>query len=107
MSIETIYPQDIEYQASSSLESRRIPDYFTYLVKKGELYSPVTQKPVKESITTRSLIEKIELQAFIKIENWAADSIHGSSVWVSPPVREDLCAKAIISEIQHDSDYGK
>lgn len=107
MEIETVYSKDIEFEASSSLESQRIPDFYKYLIQKGELYSRVTKKPVKESITRRTVIEEIEYHAFEKIKNWAVYSIHGSCIWISPPARSDLSAKAIVSEIQYDPELGK
>lgn len=107
MLVETIYSTSVEFGASQSLESRRIPDYYSYMIKKGKLYSPVTNRPVEDSIAARNTIENIELNAFNEIQNWAVYSIVGSCVWISPPERSDLSAKAVISEIVDDPQDGK
>lgn len=109
MSRETIYPQSVEFRASVVLESRREVDYFEYQIRLGKLYSKVTGslQPVENSITTRNGTEKIEKKGFDKIQLWAVYSDSGSCVWVSPPARSDLSAKAVISEIATDPIDGK
>jgi hypothetical protein len=107
MTKETIRSPQVEYKSSEILESWRLVDYYPYLIRNGKIYSPVTEKPVEESITRRNLIEIIEADAFDKIQNWAVYSLEGSCVWVSPPARSDLSAKAVISEIEHDPVEGK
>lgn len=107
MSIETVYSPQIEFRASESLERRRIVDYYSYLIRNGKLYSPSTGSPVEDSITTRDSLEDVELSAFKGIQNWAVFSVKGSCVWISPPARFDLSAKAVISEIVDDPQDGK
>lgn len=99
MSIETIFPQEIEFNASLSLETQRIPDLWHYLFKNGRLYSPVTQRPVEDSITFNNPIEEAELSAFRKIQKWFKESQTGNVVWISPSNSRDVSTKIIISEI--------
>lgn len=85
MSIETIYSQDIEFEASVSLESNRLPDPYHYFFKNGKLYSPVTNEPVENSITINSPLDELESQAFQKIQKWFVEAENGMVIWISPP----------------------
>lgn len=104
---ERYYPQEVEFQASLSLETRRIPDPFYYYFKDGKLYSPIKDEPVENSITRDNPVEEEEYQAFEQIQSWANQNEAGTVVWISPACRHDLSAKIIISTIVYDLDSGK
>jgi len=100
MSIETVYPQQVEYQASFVLETQRIPDAYHFLLKDGKLFSPVTGLPAEKSITRRDSLEEAEYQAFLQIQDWFVQNEAGLVVWINPSFPNRYgCAKAIISEI--------
>ena len=103
MVTERPYPQEVEFQASLALETNRVPDPFVYQVKEGNLFSPVTQDWVENSITQNDSIEEAEYEAFQKIQNWATKSEDGIAVWISPPhpYKYDA-AKIIFSEILYN-----
>jgi hypothetical protein len=89
-----------EYLASVSLETRNLPDVYPFYVNGNKLFSPVTDLPVKNSMTTNTEIDKEEYQAFLAIENWAVAHEEGLCFWVSPPHRErSPQGKIIVSEL--------
>lgn len=105
---ERPYPQEVEFQASLSLETNRIPDPFVYLIKKGRLFSPVTQNFVEKSITQNNSIEEAEYEAFQKIQEWAIQSEDGIVVWISPPHPDKYTAsKIIFSDILYNFNLEK
>jgi hypothetical protein len=107
MAIETLYPQDIEFKASLTLETYRIPDPYHYYSRKGKLYSPITRQPVENSITTNDAVEEAELIAFQEIQRWFAENEEGVAIWISPASHRDESAKIIISQIVFDGDLVK
>jgi len=108
MSRETIYSQDVEFEASVSLETNRIPDPYHYFFKNGKLYSPVTNEPVENSITIYRALNENESSAFQKIQKWFVESEEGMVVWISPPHPErSPDTKIIFSDIVYELDSGK
>lgn len=108
MSSETVYSQDIEFKASVSLETNRIPDPYHYFLKNGLLYSPLTDSPVKDSIVRNSHLDKIEDEAFEKIQEWFVKNEEGVVIWVSPPHLERFTdTKIIFSDIVYGLDSEK
>jgi len=106
---ETYYSKAIEFEASKSLETNRIPDFYHYYFSShGKLYSPVTHAPVENEILRRDSVEEAELQAFRKIQTWVDGRDEGMVVWISPqnPGR-DSDSKIIFSEIVYDADFKK
>ncbi len=108
MSRETIYSQDVEFEASVSLETNRIPDPYHYFFKNGKLYSPVTNEPVENSIRINSHLDKIEAEAFQKIQKRLVESEEGMVVWISPPHPErSTDTKITFSDIVYELGSGK
>lgn len=99
MATEIFYSQDVEFKASLSLETQRIPDPYHYYFKEGKLYSPITKAPVEDSITIDNPMEEAESAAFQKIQKWFSECEEGSVVWISPSNSRDVSTKIIISEI--------
>lgn len=75
----------VEYQASISHESRKIPDVYPYLVVGNKLISPVTGLPVESSMVLNSDIDYQEWIAFQHIQSWAIGNREGVAFWLSPP----------------------
>lgn len=109
MSQETIYPQDVEFKASVSLESRRLPDPYHYYFENNKLYSFLTNGPVENSTTRNDALEEAEYQAFQKIQKWFVEKEEGMVVWLSPPHsnRPGGDAKIIFSDIVFGLDSRK
>jgi hypothetical protein len=109
MQIETNYPQEVEFKASVSLETNRIPDPYHYILREGKLFSPVTEEPVEASITRRTPVEEAEYRAFQKIQGWASSAEQGLSVWISPedPQSGYEATKIIFSDIVYDFGFRK
>ena len=93
--------QVVEELASYSLETKRIPDpYFFLLGEKGKLISPQTGRDVDDSIERDSYIGRLEFQAFEKIEDWANLNQEGRIIWISPPSPDRSAdTKIIVTEI--------
>lgn len=94
--------QVVEEISSLSLETKRIPDPYYFLISQnGELVSPTAHCRIKDVIERNSVIGKLEYQAVEKIEDWAERNQAGTIAWVSPP-EEDIypTSKIIISEIK-------
>lgn len=94
--------QSVEELASYSLETKRIPDPYYFLIDSdGDLFSPSARLKVKRIITTDSRVGRLELQAFEAISKWAKDEESGSIAWLSPPEAGIYpVSKIIISEIE-------
>jgi hypothetical protein len=109
MSQETYYPQEVEFAASLSLESNRIPDPYHYYFSSGKLYSPITNQPVENEITIRDTVEEAEYQAFRKIQAWFGEREEGMAVWISPraPDKGYAASKIIFSDIVYGPAFRK
>lgn len=93
-----------EYLASISLETRNLPDVYTFYVDGGKIYSPVTNTPVEYSMSLTTNIDRDEYEAFLKIEKWASTHKEGLCFWVSPPhIERSLQGKIIISELGNNN----
>lgn len=99
----TLPKQLAEELASLSLETKRVPDPYSFLIKDGELFSPTANKKIKDSVEDKlSHLGSLEYQAVVSIEKWAAQSDEGAAVWLSPPLPGVYpTAKIIISEIEN------
>lgn len=106
---ETYFPEQIEFKASLTLETNRIPDPYHYFFRDGKLLSPVTGEPVENSITRRSPLEESEHRAFQKIQRWFSSSEEGLAVWISPKDSETGygSTKIIFSDILYDFGFRK
>ncbi len=97
--------QVVEELASYSLETKGIPDPYYFTVSaNGELFSPTAQCRIKDIVEDKTgPLGKLEYQAVLAIEQWAANSNDGSVVWVSPPHPGVYpTSKIIISEIEQN-----
>ncbi|MBI2315438.1 hypothetical protein HYU93_05300 [Candidatus Daviesbacteria bacterium] len=102
--------QFVEFLASLSQETHRIPDPYSYSVTSdGELFSPVGQCLVKDTIDDKiSPLGQLEYQAVLAIEQWAANNKEGVSVWISPPKQGVYSAsKIIVQEIEYEEGIKK
>jgi hypothetical protein len=108
MQKETYYSEQIEFEASKSLETNRIPDFYHYHFSSGKLFSPVTNTLVENEILRRDSVEEAEFQAFRKIQTWAGGSDEGMVVWISPrdPGRHKD-SKIVFSDIVYDASLRK
>ena len=106
---ETYFPEQIEFGASVSLETNRIPDFYLYYFSGGKLISPITNAPVEDEISRRDALEEGELQAFRKIQTWVGRIEEGTSIWISPrePDKGYKVSKIIFSEIVYDLSFRK
>ncbi len=98
--------QVVEELASYSLETKRIPDPYHFVVAtNGELFSPTAHCKIKDTVEDRtSHLGQLEYQAVISIEQWAAGSNEGAVAWVSPPYSGVYpTSKIIISEIEYQN----
>lgn len=88
--------------ASYSLETKRIPDPYHFLISpKGELLSPTAHCAVKDIVCRTHPVGELEYQALSFIEHWAANSDEGAVAWVSPPYPGLYpTSKVILSEIE-------
>ncbi len=93
--------QVIEEIASYSLETKRIPDPYYFIIGKDKkLISPQTGVFIEDSVEKDSVIGKEEFEAFEKIQRWATENESGMVFWISPPHPERSSdTKIIISEI--------
>ena len=98
--------QVIEELASYSLETKRIPDPYHFVVAtNGELFSPTAHCKIKDTVEDRtSHLGYLEYQAVRSIEQWVASSSEGAVAWVSPPYPGVYpTSKIIISEIEYQN----
>ena len=79
--------QVAEEIASYSLETKRIPDPYYFLVtSNGEIISPTAHCRIKDKVEDKTgPLGRLEYQALLSIEQWAAASNEGVIIWVSPP----------------------
>lgn len=94
--------QVAEELASYSLETKRIPDPYHFLVSEsGELWSPTAQCRVRDAVLRIPPVGELEYQALTAIEQWVRVNNKGAIVWVSPPYPGIYpTSKVIISEIE-------
>lgn len=94
--------QVVEELASYSLETKRIPDPYRFLVdKEGDLFSPSAGCKVKSIIRDESAIGRLEAEAFDFISTWVKEQDSGTIAWISPPCQGIYStSKIIISQIE-------
>lgn len=96
--------QVVEELASYSLETKRIPDPYYYLItQNGELYSPTAHCRIRDSVEDKTgPLGSLEYRAVVLIEQWAAGNQEGAAIWVSPPYPGVYpVSKIIISQIEY------
>ena len=99
--------QVIEELASYSLETKHIPDPYSFLITpSGELISLVTGDQVKKIVNTDSYIGQTEMEALVGVERIISDVIErddqdpGPIIWMSPEYPGAyLDLKVVVSEI--------
>lgn len=98
----TSFSQPAQELASRSLETKRIPDPYYFLIDPdGDLFSPSARLKVRKVIRTDSKVGVLEAQACDSISRWARNAEAGCIVWVSPPEPGIYpVSKIIISEIE-------
>ena len=106
---ETYYSEEIEFEASVSLETNRIPDFYHYYFSNGKLYSPITNEPVENEISRRDTVEEGEFQAFKKIQEGFVQSRAVKVAWISlrEPDKGYKASKIIFSDIVYDISFRK
>lgn len=94
-------PQVVEELASYSLETKRIPDTYYFVIRgDGKLISPQTGKLVEESVEKTSRLGQKESQALDRIQYWGQGKNEGLVFWISPPHPErSRFTKMVVSEI--------
>ncbi len=93
---------------SVSLESRDSPvDPYWYLIGQEKLLDPITGKPVEQSISVKTSLDQIEMDAFSQLQEWAVHSLGGFCLWLSPPHPDRktpdgdyLRSKIIVSQVE-------
>lgn len=97
-----VFSQPAEELASRSLETKRVPDPYYFLVDQdGDLFSPSARLKVKKVIRTDSKVGVLEARACDFSARWARNAESGTIVWVSPPEPGIYpVSKIIISEIE-------
>ncbi|MFH1971528.1 MAG: zinc ribbon domain-containing protein [Patescibacteria group bacterium] len=94
--------QIVEEFISFGTETKVIPDRYKFIIK-DKLISPITEKPVENSIEKSSYIGKIEAEAFEKIQDFAVNSDTGTAIWISPIIRGvHDSSKIIFSSISYE-----
>lgn len=93
-------PQPVEEVASLSHETKRIPDPYIFILRKGKLVSPSNGIPVEEVVTRNTSTEEAEFKALLKIQEWADKNDEGMTLWFSPPVPYQNL-KIVSSEIMY------
>lgn len=91
----------VEEAASVSLETRRIPDpYWFIIAPEGEFLDPSTGRLVDDYIEKDSHIGRLEYEAFLEIKRLVTQEDARLLIWMSPPFY-DLYPfpKIIISEV--------
>ncbi|MBU0998541.1 hypothetical protein KJ570_03370 [Patescibacteria group bacterium] len=95
--------QKIEEFISFGTETKRIPDRYKFIIE-DKLISPITGKPVEESVEKESFIGKVEFEAFKKIQDFAVKNKTGTAIWISPLVKDVYPAsKIIFSSIDYEN----
>ncbi|OGE65088.1 hypothetical protein A3I48_01395 [Candidatus Daviesbacteria bacterium RIFCSPLOWO2_02_FULL_36_7] len=98
--------QFAEELASLSLETKRIADPYSYsITSDGELFSPTDHCLVKNTVDDKtSHLGKLEYEAVVALEEWAAKSKEGVGIWISSPYPGVYNKAAIvISEIEYQN----
>lgn len=106
MSIElSPLQQQIELEVSHLLETNHVPDNYKYLMLHGKLCSPITGRPVENSIRVNSSTDASEMEAFQTIQSWTKQNETGVVAWISPrhPDTDDTDAKVIFSTIAFEN----
>ncbi|OGM05386.1 hypothetical protein A2125_02090 [Candidatus Woesebacteria bacterium GWB1_43_5] len=87
--------------ASESLESKRIPDPYPYLLNKdGKLILAYTGEVVQDHIERQTYLGQVEFNGLIKLQNWFIENDSGKMIWISPPYPGEYeVPKIIVSEI--------
>lgn len=98
-------PRVVEEEASVSLETRRIPDpYWFIITSEGELLCPSTMIPVDDYIEKESYVGKLEYEAFLEIKRLVILDDARLLIWISPPCYDRYpFPKIIISEVVQKS----
>ncbi len=90
-----------EMLASYSLETKRVPDPYNFLISsEGKLISPINGQAITEVVNTDSYLGQAELLALKRVEGLVKEEQDGIIVWISPHYRgvyNDV--KVIVSEI--------
>jgi hypothetical protein len=74
--------------ASESLETRRIPDPYFYLLNtNGKLALSYTGEVVEDNVEKQTYLGKAEFEGLLKIQNWAKENSSGTMIWISPPYK--------------------
>lgn len=95
--------QVIEEFISFGTETKRIPDRYKFLVK-DKLISPITEKPIENSIEKNSPIGEIEFEAFKKIQDFSINNKTGTAIWISPLLENVYpSSKIIFSSIDYEN----
>ena len=92
--------QVVEEIASYSLETKRVPDPYYFLINTyGKLISPQTGRFVEDSVERQSPVGQLEYQALLKIQEWTMKDEKSTCLWISPPYPGKYpVAKIIVSE---------
>lgn len=102
-SIDVGNPQSIREWASFSLESRKLPDTYSFNILDGQLINPLNGRPVRDAIRVNTFVDRLEMKAFDKIESWACQTDKGISFWLSPPHPErSIQGKIIVSQVKEE-----
>lgn len=117
MSVETLHPeidcfisrtgkplgQAAQELASFIQETHGRPDPYHFSVVDGKLLSLTAHCQIKDAVADKTgPLGRLEYQAVLAIEQWAASSDEGSIVWVSPPYPGIYpTSKIIVSQIEH------
>jgi hypothetical protein len=101
--------QAVEELASYSLETKRIPDPYSFLIDSdGDLFSPSAGYKVRDFIKTNHVVGERELTAFNFINDWVKKKNSGSIAWISPPYPGVYpTSKVIISDIEVENGIKK
>jgi hypothetical protein len=94
-------PQQVaEELASYSLETKRIPDPWNFLIQEnGKLITP-DGRVVENEIEKDGFPYELEYRGLLSIQDWAGQSSEGFAAWISPPLEGFYpVAKIVISEI--------
>lgn len=91
----------IQFIASQSHETRRIPDPYNFFSQNGKLILP-SGEVVEDNVDISTSYGCLEYVALQKIQDWANKNETGVALWFSPPLKGVYPAsKFIISELQN------
>ncbi len=95
--------QKIEEFISFGTETKRIPDRYKFLIR-DKLISPITGKPVEDSIEKNSPVGEIEFEAYKKIQDFSVNNETGTVIWISPLLENVYpSSKIIFSNINYEN----